>query len=273
MKPEHPSDPEKILINLKHGPLFYTDEGAGPAVVAIHGLPGSSRDFRWLASASEGRFRLVRVDMPGFGDTPVATEPSIRIAPRAALVAHLIEALGLQNALVLGHSMGGPIAVHTAIRSPGISRLALLASPGTHRGKTDLRGFLPLAWALQIPGLQGLITRRARALYLAAGFPKSTSDLVLRHTLERVVGGSIAELERGLQRLRLPTMVAFTEDDHLVSREGSETLYWRCPSGPRIAFGTGGHNLQKTRAVELADAIAHWIRPEQDPRTTHQEQT
>ena len=46
MHPERPSDPERRKGKAAGGVFTYTDEGAGPAVVAIHGLPGSARDFR-----------------------------------------------------------------------------------------------------------------------------------------------------------------------------------------------------------------------------------
>ena len=71
-QPETPSDPPVLTLQLPGGPVGYTDVGDGPVVVALHGAPGSVRDWRWLGPLLEPRIRLVRVDMPGYGDTPRA---------------------------------------------------------------------------------------------------------------------------------------------------------------------------------------------------------
>ncbi len=44
-----PSDPPRQLVRLAGGLAAFSDEGEGPSVLAVHGLPGSGRDFRWLA--------------------------------------------------------------------------------------------------------------------------------------------------------------------------------------------------------------------------------
>src|SRR5688572_26003759 len=87
----------------------YADEGEGPVLLAVHGLPGSHRDFRWLASALAGRVRLVRVDMPGFGATTMREPPSKWPELAALVVAFAHEVIGGPYA-VLGHSFGGPLA-------------------------------------------------------------------------------------------------------------------------------------------------------------------
>ena len=62
MTPESPSDPELQTVEVLGGPIAYTDEGEGQPLVAVHGLPGSVRDFRWLAPALPESIRLLRVD-------------------------------------------------------------------------------------------------------------------------------------------------------------------------------------------------------------------
>jgi len=58
-----------------------------------------------------------------------------------------------------------------------------------------------------------------------------------------------------LQTLTVPTLVAWAEDDRLIEPEIFAEQTALCPDGPRLGFDTGGHNIQKTRAVELADAL------------------
>jgi len=47
MTPKHPSDPAIQHVALSRGVVGLTDEGAGPVVLGVHGLPGTHRDFRW----------------------------------------------------------------------------------------------------------------------------------------------------------------------------------------------------------------------------------
>ena len=106
-------------IALRAGPAAFLDAGEGPPVVCIHGLPGSSRDFRWLFEPLASRVRLVAVDLPGFGQTPIATAPDASPEGRAAFVLELVDALGLEAPFLVGHSMGGVVAVAAVARRPG----------------------------------------------------------------------------------------------------------------------------------------------------------
>jgi pimeloyl-ACP methyl ester carboxylesterase len=62
-------------------------------------------------------------------------------------------------------------------------------------------------------------------------------------------------------------MVACARDDPFVEVAISKELYWRCPEGPRLEFPDGGHNIQKSRAVELAAALDAWAQQLSSPAT------
>ena len=129
--PARPSDPPPRVGWIRSGPFGFSDEGDGPTLLALHGLPGSGRDYRWLAAALDGRVRLVRLDQPGFGATPRSTEPSPSLEARTRFVVDAARALGLERFSLLAHSMGGPLAMSVAAALPGqVERLALLASVG-----------------------------------------------------------------------------------------------------------------------------------------------
>ena len=55
-------------------------------------------------------------------------------------------------------------------------------------------------------------------------------------------------------------LVAWCQDDPLVERQIGEELAQAAPAGPRLVFPTGGHNLQKTHAVELGEVLVPWVR-------------
>lgn len=100
-----PSDPATRFVD---GDLAYTAEGSGDiTIVAVPGLPGSGRDFRWLAPALSDRFRVIRVDPPGYGSSPRSRWAGMSTAERADAVGRVIDHLEVPSVALIGHSAGG----------------------------------------------------------------------------------------------------------------------------------------------------------------------
>lgn len=243
---------------LPSGAAAYCDDGSGPVVVALHGLPGSSRDFRWLAPCFSGAMRLLRVDFPGFGATPLGPG-SESVEARVAFVAQFLDALEIDRAVVIGHSMGGVVACAFAelhptrtagivlISAPGLRKHRMVRRMNAERGSRWLRSRMG-------PALTPLMRRAFRA----AGFPPSYRDDELRLTIHSVAALDFDAHARRVRRLATPTAVVWCDDDPIVEADIPPELAAQCPEGPRLRFPTGGHNPQKHRAVELADAIVPW---------------
>ncbi|MEM9070961.1 MAG: alpha/beta fold hydrolase [Myxococcota bacterium] len=259
--PDAPSTHEPERIALATGPVSYVDEGPkdAPAVVLVHGIPGSARDFRWLTPALIG-LRGLRVEMPGFGATPLATGPGPSVEARAQFLVSFLDALALSNVILVGHSMGGVVATAAADLAPErVAGVGLVASPGlrVHRGFRQFGSRRALSAALRVPGVAfatgGLLQRAFRG----AGFRHCSRAEVI-HTIHCVAATSIPDHARRLERLQLPAFHAFCEDDPLVEVAiTSETA--RTLGGPALRFSTGGHNPQKHHAVELGAALRTWV--------------
>ncbi len=262
MTPETPSDPEPRTLRIRGAPVTFTDEGDGPPLVALHGLPGSARDFRWLASALAGRLRFIRIDMPGFGGTDRGAATGLDLSDRADFVLDVLHDLGLSRVVLLGHSMGGPVAVATANRAPEtIASVALLASPGL-RPHRMLKRFpaRSLATLLGIGPTRAVLKHPMRWAFRSVGFSRSLPFEELVLTTEAAAATSIREHAANVKALRQPTLVAWAEDDHLVEQEIFAELGRACPEGPRLVYLHGGHNIQKSHAGELARNLVPWVR-------------
>ncbi len=261
MHPDSPSDPQPRVVEVDGRAIAYTDEGSGegPVVVAVPGLPGNARDFRWLAPALSEWSRVVRVDPPGFGATPRPGFEPISAARKADLVLGLMAELGIERAVLLGHSFGSVVAAHAAAADHrAVSHLVLLAPPGV-TAHFPVGAVRVAATALQHPTGRQVLRAPLRALFRAGGFPSSLQDGEVFCASMDSGAADFPAYRRALDAARAPTLIAWAVDDRQVPPRNSAALHEHAAAGPRVAFASGGHNIQKTRALEIAAMIRAFI--------------
>jgi len=108
--------------------LHYVVEGRGPAVVLVHGLGGFAESWRRTIAALAGRATVFAVDLPGHG---ASTKPRAcyRLPFFARALHAFLDGVGVPRASLVGHSLGGAVAVTYALTHPArVERLALLAA-------------------------------------------------------------------------------------------------------------------------------------------------
>lgn len=120
--------PAGRFVDVDGARIHYLDEGSGPPLLLIHGLSGQMHNFTHSLLAPLRRdFRVVIIDRPGSGYSsrgPNATG----VVAQARVIARFCERIGLQRPLVVGHSLGGTIAVMLAVNHPEqVGGLALVA--------------------------------------------------------------------------------------------------------------------------------------------------
>lgn len=258
MRPEHPSDPDKILVPLSRVELAISDTGHPEdplPLVLIPGLPGTTRDWRWLGPALEPGARVIRVDMPGFGDSSWPGDEALTLDDRAEILIELLDALDLDRALLVGHSAGGAAILRVATAAPErVAGLGLVSSVGA-REHFDIRRTRMIFDVLNLPACRPLLSVLMRWLYPKFGFSRQLSDRERwRATMDGVVH-DFSRIRRDYLNVTCPTLMAWATDDLLIP-EPIFTLSSRiAPSGPRLAFTDGGHSIQKAHATELGEAL------------------
>jgi pimeloyl-ACP methyl ester carboxylesterase len=143
------------FVDLAGSRLHVVDVGSGPPIVMIHGLGGTMRSFTYaLLDLLTARYRVILIDRPGSG---YSTRPDDRasVTHQAELLARFISDRQLGAPLIVGHSLGGAIALALALNHPQqVGALALLA---------------PLTQLQDIPKpFRGLVIHSPRLRWLAA---------------------------------------------------------------------------------------------------------
>jgi pimeloyl-ACP methyl ester carboxylesterase len=120
---------EFASVDTRLGRLSTLAAGEGSPVICVHGLGGTKASFLPTIAALAGRdWRVIAVDLPGFGDSnkPLAAAYDAPYFARA--VTALLDELGIERAHLIGNSMGGRVAIETGLRIPErVGRMALLS--------------------------------------------------------------------------------------------------------------------------------------------------
>ncbi|WP_051007921.1 alpha/beta fold hydrolase [Psychroflexus torquis] len=124
-------DEEVKKISIANEKIAFTDEGSGEkTLVFIHGLSSNLKSWYKNVSALKADYRCIALDLPGYGkSTKNSTTYSLK--DYAGFLNSFIEIMNLTNVVLLGHSMGGQVAVITVLDAPeNFINLVLVASAG-----------------------------------------------------------------------------------------------------------------------------------------------
>ena len=131
------SDLQHKFVNTNGIRMHYVEQGTGPLVVLCHGWPESWYSWRHqIPALAAAGFRVVAPDQRGYGqtDAPAPIE-SYHILNLVGDIVGLVNSLGVESAVIVGHDWGAPVAWNSALLRPDIFRaIALLSVPYFPRG-------------------------------------------------------------------------------------------------------------------------------------------
>lgn len=255
------SDPRTSLVDTAVGPVSVTDEGPPDAtpLLCVHGIPGSARDFRYLAPALVHRFRVIRVEMPGFGGSPPQSPARLQKWARTLLAVAAWATPG--RFMLLGHSFGGgAVLLAAATAGDRLAGAVLLASMGARRHRAftlPAAVYAGVSALLSVPGVRAPLVTATRRIYEGNGLPvpaRGDWRTVRRH-VRLLASVRFAALGAAARAIQAPALVLHAEDDRLVQVSIARELAALLPHGRLEVFPDGGHHLQKTRVAGVAAAM------------------
>lgn len=235
--------------------IHYVEAGQGEPVLLIHGLGGSTFSFRHVIPELAQHRRVLAFDLRGFGYSQQDGEGDFSLTGQAELTARLLDALGIDRADVVGHSMGGAIAMRLAAGHAGrVSRLVLVDS-ATNRERRGRRLGALLRPLMPVLSLLTLHNRRfyRRALLTAVHDPAFVTDEIVdtyfRPTRMKGHASAMARLGAGVRRdpplapeqVTQPTLILWGEHDRWIPVEHGEELHEAIAGSELVLVPSAGH--------------------------------
>jgi 3-oxoadipate enol-lactonase len=236
------------MVEAGGGRLWYEEAGAGPAVLLVHagGADGRLWDDQWKPLADA--YRVIRIDLPGAGRSPVPERP---VAPNA-LLEGLLDRLGVDRAAIVGVSLGGVLAIDFAIGLPERT-WALVAVASGPRGAAEAPADHPVREIWRAVGAGEL--DRAAELFVELWCPLRTSpevDRRIRRMVEENVGmlavaldGLLVEPDWSaadrLGEIRVPTLAIWGDADEPGTVQMNELVASRVPGARRVVLPAVDH--------------------------------
>jgi pimeloyl-ACP methyl ester carboxylesterase len=243
--PGCPAERRTCLIDGRE--IAYEVAGAGPPVVLVHGLAGSTRWWDACLPGLTERLTVYAVDLPGFGENR-RTEP-FALEKAAERLAAWTDVVRLERASIVGHSMGGYVAADLAARFPErVERLVLVDAvvrPYDDPLRQPVRGVLDMARTLPVRYWRILLSDALRA-----------GPATLHNATRAVLA---ADLRPRLGQIAAPTLVIWGERDNLVPLEYGKLLAETLPNASLEVIEGAGHNPMWDRPEELNHVLIRFL--------------
>jgi pimeloyl-ACP methyl ester carboxylesterase len=247
--------------------------GNGPAVVCLHATGHGKRDFARLAERLSDRFEIIAVDWPGHGSSPPDRDPA-SAARYAALLAGVVDGLGLDRFTLLGNSIGGAAAIiYAASHTERVAALVLCDPGGLQRVGLIARAVCRHMARFLGAGARGdrSFPRQFRRYYERTVLPRPEADWrreeiiasatavspVLREAWESF-GSPDADIRHLPATLACPVLYAGSRGDAYVAWSRSKRAAMRAPMH-RVELFDGGHAAFLERPQEFDTAFVSFM--------------
>ena len=274
---ERYAKPSLKVIEVDGLNIHYQDTGpkGAPVLLLLHGFGSSLQTWDEWAAQLEKHYRVIRLDLPGFGLTGPSPVNDYSEEKDVATLTHFVDKLGIDELSVIGHSMGGKMAwTFAADQGPRVKALVLMAPDGYPQAEAI--GTKPYA----MPAVMGLMKfflpkYLVRKSLEPAFFDATALDdrLVERYyDMLRAPGVRGAILERGqqtiytdpvprLKKITAPTLLLWGQDDLMIPSSNAQSYAGVLADAQTVLLPNLGHLLQEEQSQLGLAQVTQFLNP------------
>ena len=281
MEQETPqSELEAAYVVVAGARVYYLHAGSGPPMLLIHGLVGSSEDWRAILPALARNASVYAIDLVNMGKSQRVDGLDEGLKATAKRIIAIMDALGLPQADIVGHSHGGAVALMLAARCPRrVRRLILFAPANPYSRSSDwMARVYSTPWGRLAARLLPYVP--AHFQRLALGRLYGGADRIADSSLQQYVDvlrnvGSLrhvlaivrnwfadrARLRRALSRVvRIPTLLVWGDRDYTVGLGSGARLHRKLRASDLIVVPGAGHSVFEDSPEEASRIVLGWLR-------------
>jgi pimeloyl-ACP methyl ester carboxylesterase len=286
---------EEIVLH-GHRVRFHRS-GEGPLLVLLHGIASTADTWSPVVAGLAARHTVIAPDLLGHGHS-AKPRGDYSLGAYASGVRDLVAALGYERATVVGHSLGGGIAMQFAYQFPErVERLVLIGSGGLGRevhpilraatlpGSELVLALLGGAWLRTTGGAVGATLARLglRTGEDLAGVTTGIGSLADASARSAFVLTARAAIDAGGQRVsatdrlylaaKLPTLIVWGERDPIIPADHGRAAHAAIPGSRLEIFEGAGHFPHREHPVRFVSALEDFVRTTEPARIADEEWT
>ncbi|WP_280193016.1 alpha/beta fold hydrolase [Nocardia farcinica] len=259
------------VLRTPAGPVGYTDDGTGPALVFVHGFLFDKRMWAPQVARFTARgYRVITVDMVGFGAS-TATSTTVPMGAHSAALAAVLAACDVDTVVLTGYSMGGQVALDFVAAHPGRVRALVLSDTFAGLDSAEVKAsrfaladrlaadgvadyaeeFLPLVLSPRTVAQRPAVAERARTMMRAAD--PAGAAAALRGRAERRDYTGVA------RTLDVPALVIVGAEDQFDRGVLGADLAATIPDAHLTVIDEAGHTPNMERPEAFDDALAAFL--------------
>jgi len=261
--------------------LTSSSSGEGIPVLLIHGFGASSYSWRHIIEPLAQKYRVITIDLKGFGESPKPRDDLYSVYEQARLVRNFILENNLQNVHIIGHSYGGGVALVTSVylsaSHPNLqSSLVLIDSIAYPQDLPDFVNVLatPILGPLviyAIPNTTQVKSLLEKVYFNDALIPQSAIDHYAGNlgkpnakyatltTARQMLPTDLQQFSDNYANLTIPTLIIWSRDDEIVPLAIGERLHEDLPNSKMVVLNDVGHAIQEEKPSVLLPYLQQFL--------------
>ena len=239
--------------------IHYLTGGQGEPLIVVHGGSGSSRDWRKNIEELANNYTVYAPDLPGFGLSQEMEGKDYFIPELVEFLEEFARSLGLESFHLMGHSLGGGIVLHYALRSPQkVRKLVLVSSLCLGKeialwvrflANRPMCRFIGRAVLALFKGIKWLTLKLFASIEFVSPF--SAASFILGGGITTFKEQTTVLLDR-LSEIMVPTLVVWGANDPIVPARQAYAAARLIPGCQVKVFAGSGHSVYRDRFDEFS---------------------